>query len=77
MFGPVLFFVFGSRAWCRYLCPIGALLKIFSFFGVAKVQLVNDDCIGCDTCNNICDMQVDVLGELNAHGAVRSSNCIR
>jgi len=77
MFGPVLLFVFGSRAWCRYLCPIGALLKVFGSLGVGKVRLVNDECIGCGNCNRICDMQVDVLGELKSHGAIGSSNCIR
>ena len=77
MFGPVLFFFFGRKAWCRYLCPIGALLKIFGIVGLCKVRLVNDNCIGCGTCNHTCDMQVDVLGELKTHGEVLSSNCIR
>jgi len=76
-FGPVLLFVFGRRAWCRYLCPIGALLKIFSSVSPGKVRLVNDECIGCGKCNRSCDMQVDVMGELKAHGEVRSLNCIR
>jgi polyferredoxin len=77
MFGPVLIFVFGSRAWCRYLCPIGALLKVFSHFGIGKVRLVNDECIGCGNCNRICDMQIDVLGELKSHSAVGTTDCIR
>ena len=45
-FGPVLLFVFGRRAWCRYLCPIGAMLKIFSRVSLGKVRLANDECIG-------------------------------
>jgi polyferredoxin len=76
-FGPVLLFVFGRRAWCRYLCPIGALLRLFGNGIVGKVRLVNDDCIGCGKCNRSCVMEVDVMGELNAHGEVRSLNCIR
>lgn len=76
-YGPVLLFVFGRRAWCLHLCPIGALLKIFGSVGVGKVRLINDECIGCGKCNQSCDMQVDVMGELKAYGEIRSSNCIR
>ncbi len=76
-FGPVLLFIFGRRAWCRYLCPIGALLKVFSRVSLGKVRLVNDECIGCGKCNRSCVMEVDVMGELKAHGEVRSLDCIR
>jgi polyferredoxin len=77
LYGPVLFYVFGSRAWCRYLCPIGALLKIFNFVGLGKIRLTSDDCIGCESCNRACDMHVDVVGELRSFGEVRDLNCIR
>ena len=77
LYGPVLFFVFGRRTWCRYLCPIGALLKVFGSGCVGKVQLVSDTCTGCGRCNRSCALQVDVMGELVAHGEVRSLNCIR
>ncbi|MCD4669256.1 MAG: 4Fe-4S binding protein, partial [Actinomycetia bacterium] len=77
LFGPVLFLVFGRRAWCRHLCPIGALLKIFSGASIWKIRLVNDECIGCGKCNNNCDMQIDVMGELKANGEVKSLSCTR
>jgi ferredoxin-type protein NapH len=76
LYGPVLMFVFGRRAWCRHLCPIGALLRVLSRVRPGKVRLVNDRCIGCGACTRACDMEIDVLGELQAHGEVRSTNCI-
>jgi polyferredoxin len=76
LYGPVLIYIFGRLAWCRYLCPIGALLKIFTSVSLGKVRLVNDECIGCGKCNRSCDMQVDVMGELETYGEVRSLNCI-
>ena len=76
LYGPVLLFVFGRKAWCRYLCPIGALLKIFSIVKIGSVCLVNNECIGCGKCDRACDMQVDVMGDLNIYGKVHSSDCI-
>jgi polyferredoxin len=76
LYGPVLLFVFGRKAWCRYLCPIGALLQIFSTVKIGGVRLVNNECIGCGKCNRACDMQVDVMGNLNTQGKVYSSACI-
>jgi polyferredoxin len=76
LYGPVLLFVFGRKAWCRYLCPIGALLKMFGAAKIWGVRLVNNDCIACGKCNRVCDMQVDVMGHLNSHGEVSSSDCI-
>jgi polyferredoxin len=76
LYGPVLLFVFGRKAWCRYLCPIGALLKIFNAAKIGGVRLVNNECIACGKCNRVCDMQVDVMGNLNTQGEVCSSDCI-
>ena len=76
LYGPVLLFVFGRKAWCRYLCPIGALLKVFSTVKIGGVRLVNNECIGCGKCNRACDMQVDVMCDLNTHGEVSGSVCI-
>lgn len=77
LYGPVLFYFFGQKAWCRYLCPFGALLKIFARIGIGKVRLVSEECNGCGKCNRVCEMQVDVLGNLKDHGQIVSSDCTR
>jgi ferredoxin len=49
----VLLNVFADRFWCRYLCPLGALLGL-----VAKLQvlrpLVGDGCTDCGACVRSC-----------------------
>jgi ferredoxin len=51
----VLLNAFADRFWCRYLCPLGALLGLF-----AKVQvmrpLVGDGCNRCAACARACSV---------------------
>lgn len=77
LYGPVLLYFFGRHAWCRYLCPIGALLKIFNRASLGKVRLVSEACNGCGKCNRVCDMQIDVLHNLKNFSQVRNQDCIR
>ena len=36
-----------TRAWCRYLCPLGALLGLFNKFSVVQIARERDDLEGC------------------------------
>ena len=51
--GVILLNVWAARFWCRYLCPLGALLG-----GLSKVALfrreVGADCIQCLACTRAC-----------------------
>jgi polyferredoxin len=41
------------RFWCRYLCPLGALLGMISKFSLFRRQ-VDADCRQCGVCNHAC-----------------------
>lgn len=41
------------RFWCRYLCPLGALLGLLAKVGLVHRE-VNDRCIQCDACARAC-----------------------
>lgn len=43
------------RFWCRYLCPLGALLGFFSRFGIFK-RVVDKSCTSCMKCKDMCPM---------------------
>jgi MauM/NapG family ferredoxin protein len=42
-----------QRFWCRYLCPLGALLGIFSRFSLVK-RSVSEGCTSCGACARVC-----------------------
>jgi ferredoxin len=45
---------------CRWLCPLAAVLNPFSRFGVARVQRDEDACIQCADCSSSCPMAIPV-----------------
>lgn len=59
MFIGVLFFIIlginlvEHRFWCRYLCPLGALLGILSRVSILK-RTVSEGCTSCGACANVC-----------------------
>ena len=54
----LLLCIFAYRAFCRFICPLGAIYSFFqplSFFGV---QVDENKCIHCDACIRSCKMDV-------------------
>ena len=56
MFGILLLVaaIFTGRPFCRFLCPYGALLGLFSRVSIWKTELTKQTCINCDLCHNAC-----------------------
>jgi len=42
------------RFWCRTLCPLGALLGIFSRFSILKLEKYPEKCTNCNLCTRHC-----------------------
>ncbi len=41
------------RFWCKFLCPLGALLSFLSYFGILRLN-VNEQCNACKLCLKVC-----------------------
>lgn len=75
--GGLLFLIalvsfFFERFFCRYLCPLGALLAILSKVRFYRIKKNTDRCVGCNLCNMKCSMGINV----SAYEMVKSGECI-
>lgn len=56
--GMIFFTILGlnfveRRFWCKYLCPLGALLGLFSRYSILKRE-VSEGCTSCGMCDKVC-----------------------
>ncbi|MDF7800099.1 4Fe-4S binding protein [Pontiellaceae bacterium B1224] len=59
------------NAWCRYLCPYGALLGMTSWLSPWKIRRNAETCIDCQKCTKACPVNIEV----HRLGSVRSDEC--
>jgi len=52
--------LFVERPWCKYLCPLGALLGIFNLFRIVKLKRNENICINCKVCDRVCPMNINI-----------------
>lgn len=63
----------GSRVWCRFGCPMAAILGIQQkFFSRFRITTNGGQCISCGNCSAYCEMGIDVR-----HYAQRGQNIVR
>lgn len=49
-----------ERGWCRYFCPVGAILAPFNKISYIYVDVNTKNCINCNACSKVCPMGIDV-----------------
>ncbi len=52
--------IFIRNFWCRFLCPYGALLGLFSFLSPHKIKRNPVSCIDCGLCAKACPSYIKV-----------------
>jgi polyferredoxin len=53
-----------KHAWCRYLCPYGALLGVASFLSPQLVRRDPATCNDCRACTRACPVEIEVHAKL-------------
>ena len=61
---------------CRWLCPLAAVMNPFSRFAVARVQRDAESCSACRACGKACPMAIPV-DQLREVKAARCTSCLQ
>ncbi|MCK5882209.1 MAG: 4Fe-4S binding protein [Bacteriovoracaceae bacterium] len=85
-FGEIIFVFFvsyvsishwGSRSYCRLLCPFITISGVISRFSLYKIRpVLNNDCVGCGECDRACQMNVKVSTSILNKEPINDSSCI-
>jgi ferredoxin len=62
-----------DRFFCKYLCPMGGFLGLFSKLGFYQVTRHEDACIDCGACDRVCPVNIEVA---TVTRAVNDAECI-
>ncbi|MFQ5461258.1 MAG: tetratricopeptide repeat protein [Phycisphaerae bacterium] len=74
--GFVVVYVLGSRGFCTYGCPYGAIFGLLDRLAPGRIR-VGDDCIQCGTCTAVCSSNIRVHEEVNRYGTVVNPACMK
>lgn len=62
-----------ERAWCRYACPLGAVLGLANKIAPVRLERTEMSCKSCSLCNKRCPMDIDIVNVTR----VTDTTCIR
>ena len=75
--GVGLYPIFGNRVWCRFGCPLAAILgfqqRLFSKF---RITTNGGQCISCGNCSTYCEMGIDVRAYAQKGENIVRSSCV-
>ena len=66
----------GTRVWCRYFCPMAAMLGLVQKFGRFRITVKENMCISCGLCSKYCEMGIDVRAYAQANTSFTRASCV-
>ena len=74
--GFAIVFLMGSRSFCFYACPYGAVFAAMDRIAPGRIRAY-DRCIECGSCTAACSSGIRVHEETGRYGMVVNSRCLR
>ncbi len=81
LFGGVIgvgfYFKYSGRVWCRFACPLAALMHIYARFSRFAIVPEKKKCISCNVCTSVCHQGIDVMAFANRGLPMQDPECVR
>lgn len=81
LFGGVIgvgfYFKYSGRVWCRFACPLAALMHIYARFSRFRIFAEKKKCISCNVCTSVCHQGIDVMAFANQGLPMEDPQCVR
>ena len=75
--GVGCYFWLSGRVWCRFACPLAALMHIFTRFSRFRILSEKKKCISCNVCTSVCHQGIDVMSFANKGLPMDDPECVR
>jgi polyferredoxin len=75
--GVAAYFWFSGRVWCRFACPLAALMHIYARFSRYRIFPEKKKCISCNVCTSVCHQGIDVMNFANKGMPMEDPECVR
>lgn len=75
--GVGFYFWYSGRVWCRFFCPLAALMHIYARFSRFAILSEKKKCISCNVCTSVCHQGIDVMNFANKGLPMTDPQCVR
>lgn len=75
--GVGMYFWFSGRVWCRFACPLAALMHIYARFSQFRILAEKSKCISCNVCTSVCHQGIDIMNFANKGMPMQDPECVR
>ena len=75
--GVGFYFWYSGRVWCRFFCPLAALMHVYTKFTRYRILAEKDKCISCNVCTSVCHQGIDVMNFANQGRPMSDVECVR
>jgi len=75
--GVAFYFHLSGRVWCRFACPLAALMHIYSRLGKFRIFPEKKKCISCNVCTSVCHQGIDIMNFANKGLPMEDPECVR